>query len=124
LTSSSETPLKLKTHQKQKLNAFVESLAQGKRPRATRLDFWIYQQDTGGNGGDGAAEATDRKDRTSTRRVSATLPRSGSLLSLFAALGLATAGEPPLAGAGAEEGGGGGEGGDVSLGAEEADLLE
>ena len=124
MTSSSETPLKLKTHQKQKLNAFVESLAQGKRPRATRLDFWIYQQDTGENGGDGAAEATDRKDRTSTRRVSATLPRSGSLLPLFAALGLATAGEPPLAGAGAEEGGGGGEGGDVSLGAEEADLLE
>ena len=106
--------LPLKPTKKQKLNAFVESLAQGKRPRAIRLDFWIYQQDDAERSEDGA-----------TRRVSATLPRSGSLLPLFAALGLATAEE--LLAAGAEGGDGLLEESGVAgrgLDAEEADLLE
>ena len=107
------------TTTQQKLNAFVEALARGARPRATRLDFWIHHEEE-------RAEGSDQSSRNRTKkRVSATLPRSGSLLPLFAALGLATTAAEReqllLASSSIEE-----EKtyDDDGLGAEEADLLE
>ena len=74
----------LKSNEKQKLNAIVESLAQGKRPRATRLDFWIYEDSAEHeDGADGADDGNQGAAATAAatvamRRVSATLPRSSS----------------------------------------------